>query len=115
VPLKHFEQFQPMLLILLFSEIKIELKLKAKFMVGFVQINLVNFTFNLFLLHLILILPLKPFVIMLNFKVLLAVEIIKYFISPYFVVFQIRGLKIRAFVITQLAGFLLELEDLVAP
>jgi hypothetical protein len=111
VQLKHFEQYLLMLLILLFSEVKFKLEPMA----GFVQINLVNFTFNLFLLHLILILPLKPFVIMLNFKVLLAVEIIKYFISPYFVVFQIRGLKIRAFVITQLAGFLLELEDLVAP
>lgn len=109
--LKHFEQYRLMLPILLFSEIKIGLLSMA----GFVQINLTNFTFNQFLLHLVLILLLMPFVIKLNFITLPKVEIIICFIDPYFIVFQIHELKIPAFVIARLAGFLLGLEDLVVP
>ena len=95
-----------MLLIHLFSEIKIKLKLRIEFMVGFVRTNLVDFTVNLFLLHLISIQLLTPFLIKLDFRALLKEEIIIYFISPYFVAFQIHGLKIRAFAITQSASFL---------
>jgi hypothetical protein len=84
--LKHFEQYRLMLLNLLFSEIKIELKSMA----GFVQIKLVNFTFNQFLLHLVSILLLMPFAIKLNFEALLRVGITICFINPYFVVFQIH-------------------------
>ena len=97
VQLKHFEQYLLMLLILLFSEVKFKLEPMA----SFVRINLVNFTFNQFLLHLVSILLLMPFVIKLNFKALLEVGIIICFISPYFVVFRIHGLKIQAFVIAR--------------
>ena len=100
-----------MLLILLFSEVKFKLEPMA----GFVRINLVNFTFNQFLLHLVLILLLMPFVIKLNFITLPKVAIIICFIDPYFIVFQIHELKIQAFVIARSAGFLLVLEDLVFP
>jgi len=75
--LTHFEQYPLMLLIHICSEIKIEFWSVA----DFVQINLVNFIFNQFLLHLVLILLLMPFAIKLNFKALLREEIIKYFID----------------------------------
>ena len=103
------KQFQEQLILLLSK-----LKLMAT------QIILVNFRSNHFLHHQALILLLKPFVIKLNFKVLLEEEIIIRFthlisIGPYSVTSHFHVLKIQAFIINRSFKFQLELEDLVAP